>query len=194
MQGIHFTREATDMIEATCAFTGHRPKSFSWKYDETACDCVLLKEALAAQIKVLADRGITDFLSGMALGVDLWSAQFVLALRKENPALRLHCILPCAGQENKWSASMQEQYYFLLNQADNVVYVSQEYTPKCMLERNHYLVDHAAFLLAVYNGTKRSGTGATVRYAQQLGREIYILDPVTRNIRYEHKSVDSEQN
>lgn len=182
------------MIETTCAFTGHRPKSFPWKYDETARDCVLLKETLATQIKVLADKGVTDFLSGMALGVDLWSAQLVLALRKENPALKLHCILPCAGQENKWPISMQEQYHCLLKQADDVVYVSKEYNPKCMPERNRYLVDHASILVAVYDGSRRSGTGATVRYAQQLGREIYILDPATRNIRYEHKSDHSEQN
>jgi len=50
-----------------CAFTGHRPKSFPWKYDETACDCVLLKEVLAAQLKALAEQGVTDFLSGELL-------------------------------------------------------------------------------------------------------------------------------
>lgn len=25
-----------------CAFTGQRPKSFPWQYDETAHDCILL--------------------------------------------------------------------------------------------------------------------------------------------------------
>ena len=50
------------MTETTCAFTGHRAKSFPWKYDETASDCVLLKEVLMAQIEALADRGVTDFL------------------------------------------------------------------------------------------------------------------------------------
>lgn len=72
------------MNEKTCAFTGHRPKSFPWKYDETARDCVLLKEVLGTQIAMLAEEGITDFLSGMALGVDLWSAQIVLGLQEKN--------------------------------------------------------------------------------------------------------------
>ena len=58
----------TEMMETACAFTGHRPKSFPWKYDESAPDCILLKEVLAAQIKTLVDRGVTDFLSGMAQG------------------------------------------------------------------------------------------------------------------------------
>ena len=63
-----------------------------------------------------------------------------------------------------------------------MVYVSRKYTSNCMLERNHYLVDHASILLAGYNGTQRSGTGATVRYAQKQGREIFIIVPVSRTI------------
>ena len=59
------------------------------------------------------------------------------------------------------------------------MYVSREYREGCILERNRYLVDHAACLLAVYNGEWRGGTAMTVRYAQKLGREITILNPVT---------------
>lgn len=99
-------------------------------------------------------------------------------LEKENPALRLHCILPCEGQADEWSASARERYFSILEQADEVVYVSREYHDGCMLKRNRYLVDHAACLLAVYNGEWRGGTAMTVRYAQKLGREITILNPV----------------
>ena len=49
------------MEKIACAFTGHRPKSFPWKYDESALDCILLKEVLATQIKALADRGRDRF-------------------------------------------------------------------------------------------------------------------------------------
>ncbi len=77
------------MIETTCAFTGHRPKSFPWGYDETARGCVLLKKILAEQIGALVGRGVTDFFSGMAQGVDLWSSEIVLDLQKKNPALNL---------------------------------------------------------------------------------------------------------
>ena len=170
------------MAEIACAFTGHRPKSFPWKYNETAPDCVLLKEVLTEQIKILAARGVTDFLSGMALGADLWYAQIVLDLRKKNPALRLHCILPCEGQESKWTASVQEHYRSILAQANEVIYVGQKYSQDCMLKRNRYLVNHASILLAIYNGIYRSGTGMTVRYAQRLKREIIIIDPIARTL------------
>ena len=122
----------------SCAFTGHRPKSFPWKYDETARDCLLLKEVLAAQIRTLADTGATDYLSGMAQGVDLWSSKIVLDIRKENP----------------------------------------------MLKRNRYLVDHSSILLAVYNRSWRSGTGATVRYVKKCGRDIFMIDSTSQNITY----------
>lgn len=170
------------MTEIACAFTGHRPKSFPWKYDESDPDCVLLKEVLATQIKALVNRGVTDFLSGMAQGTDLWCAQIILDLRENNPALKLHCILPCKGQESKWTASAQEHYRSILAQANEIVYVEQEYSKDCMLKRNRYLVDHSSILLAVYNGSFRSGTGMTIRYAQRLRKEIYTLDPATRSI------------
>lgn len=170
------------MTEIACAFTGHRPKSFPWKNNETDPGCVLLKEVLAEQIKLLADRGVTDWLSGMAQGVDFWVAEIVLGLKEKNPALRLHCILPYEGQEHKWPSSERERYYSILRQADEVIYVNREYHNGCMLERNRYLVEHSSVLLAVYNGTYRSGTGMTVRYAKRLGREVIVIEPVSRSV------------
>lgn len=140
------------MKETACAFTGHRPKSFPWKYDETAPGCVALKKVLAEQIIVLANDGVTGFISGMALGVDLWAAQIVLDLRKKNPLLKLYCALPCEGQEKKWPADKQRQYHSILRQADDIHWEGGSYTPDCMLNRNRYMVDHASVLLAVYNG------------------------------------------
>ena len=53
-----------------------------------------------------------------------------------------------------------------------------------MLERNRFLVDHAAALLAVYKGGYRSGTAATIRYAQKMDREIIIIEPITLAVSY----------
>lgn len=167
------------MIEKCCAFTGHRPKKFPWHDNEADARCVALKEVLMEQIVKLANTGYTDFFSGMAEGVDTWAALAVLALKKENPALKLHCVLPWKGQADKWSASARELYFSILTQADSVVYVSQEYGKDCMLKRNRYLVDHAACLLAIYNGEWRGGTAMTVRYAQKKMRSILIIDPIS---------------
>ena len=108
--------------------------------------------------------------------MDCWAALIVLELRKKNPALRLHCILPHKGQADKWSDSARERYRSILEQADSIECVSHEYYDGCMLDRNRRLVEVAGLLLAVYNGERRGGTAATVRYARKLGRKIMILD------------------
>lgn len=170
------------MLANSCAFTGHRPHKFPWRYNEADERCVALKAALTKQIMTLVDAGVTDFYCGGADGVDCWAASIVLDLRKKNPALRLHCILPHEGQADKWSDSSQERYRFILSQADSVDYVSHDYYDGCMLDRNRRLVDAADLLLAVYNGERRGGTAATVRYARKSGHKITILDPVSLKV------------
>ena len=166
-------------MNRTCAFTGHRPNKLPWRYDETDSRCVALKAVLAEQIAALVEAGFTQFLSGMAEATDTWSALAVLSLREKNPAIKLHCILPCTAQAEKWSASSRDLYRSILEQADSVVYVSRDYHKNCMLDRNRFMVEHASALLAVYNGVRRSGTGATVNYAKKMGREIIVIDPIT---------------
>jgi len=167
------------MVDSSCAFTGHRPHKFPWRYNEADERCVALKAALMEQITRLTRAKITDFYSGGADGVDCWAAMIVLELRKKNPALRLHCILPHEGQADKWSDSAQERYQFILKEADSIEYVGRAYYDGCMIDRNHRLVEAAGSLLAVYNGERRGGTAATIRYARKLGRKIVILDPVS---------------
>lgn len=167
-----------------CAFTGHRPQKLSWKYDETVEEYIRLKQILTEQITWLADAGITEFLSGMAEGTDTWAALSVFDLREKNPALKLHCVLPCENQADKWSDFARERYTAILSAADKVTYVHREYASGCMLERNRYLVDHADVLLAVYNGEWRGGTAATVRYAQKCDRKLIIIEPASLQVTY----------
>lgn len=124
------------------------------------------------------------FLSGMARGVDVWSAISVLELRKENPKLKLHSILPCLTQTDAWSDSARDLYQRILKQADSIIYVSREYHKNCMLERNHFMIDHADMLLAVCGNTtaRRGGTAATVRYARKMGKKIILLNPLSLDI------------
>ncbi len=173
------------MKRKTCAFTGHRPNKLPWRYNEASEGCLRLKEALVSQITMLVESGVTDFLSGMAEGTDVYCAEIVLALREKNPALKLHCVLPHEGQADKWSDSARERYHAILKQADSVEYISREYYDGCMIDRNHRLVDSAGLLLAVYNGVQRSGTGATVNYARKIGREIIVIDPITLSVTHE---------
>ncbi|MBR4424841.1 MAG: DUF1273 family protein [Oscillospiraceae bacterium] len=163
------------MERKVCAITGHRPQKLPWRREETDMRCAALKAALRNKLEALSGEGYCDFLSGMAEGVDTWAAELVLELRDKNPALKLHCILPCREQADKWSASARERYRKILDRADSVVYVNRSSGKTCMLERDRFLVDHAELLLAVYNGEPRGGTAATLRYARRGGKTVVVL-------------------
>lgn len=75
-----------------------------------------------------------------------------------------------------------------MDKADSIVYVSRIYHKDCMLDRNRFLVNHADILLAVYNGERRGGTATTVRYAQKMGREIIMIDPLTQVLTQSEKT------
>jgi len=50
------------------------------------------------------------------------------------------------------------------------------YEKDCMKTRNYYMVDHAAVLIAVYDGLF-GGTMQTVNYAKKQGLEVIEIRP-----------------
>lgn len=170
------------MMGTTCAFTGHRPHKLPWKANENDPRCLELKALLAEQIAALSTAGITEYFCGMAEGTDLYCAKIVPTMREKNSAPKFRCLLPHEGQADRWIDSAWERYFSILKQADSVDYVSRQYYDGCIIDRNHRLVESAGLLLAGFNGVRRSGTGATVNYAQRLGRKVIVIDPITRHI------------
>lgn len=147
--------------EKNCCFTGHRriPES----------DGLWIRRRLREEILSLAEKGVTGFLTGGALGFDTMAAQEVVRIRAMGvPTLRLTLVLPYVGQESQWSERDASVYRGLLRQADQVVYMGQEYRKGCMFQRNRYLVDHSAYCIC-YQVKDRGGTAYTSRYAQEQG-------------------------
>jgi len=165
-----------------CAFTGHRPGRFSFGYDEEDEKCSWLKLTLAAQISHLIESGVSIFYTGMALGTDQWCAGIVLDMKRRYLNIQLIAVLPCETQANKWTPEQRERYFNTLAFCDNVITLNTRYTPQCMLERNRYMVDHADYLLAVYDGGVKGGAAYTVRYARENRREIIVIHPDTLEV------------
>ena len=72
-------------------------------------------------------------------------------------------------------------YYNIAAKCDKETMLQREYTPDCMDKRNRYMVDHADYILAVWNGCP-SGTGNTVRYAHKKGKSIIVINPVSLDV------------
>ena len=62
----------------TCAFTGHRPQNLPFGFNEEDERCIDLKKTLREQIiNLIENEGVTHFISGMAIGVDMYAAEIV---------------------------------------------------------------------------------------------------------------------
>lgn len=161
-----------------CAFTGYRPEKLPFGSDETDPRCEQLKQRLFCEILKMTREDVHVFLCGMARGVDMWAAETVLQIQAAAPLRRIQlwAIVPYDRQALAWSAQEQTRYQRILKRASRIEYVSHEYYEGCLQKRNRYMVDHASRLLAVYDG-KSGGTASTIRYAQQKGLDIAIIEP-----------------
>lgn len=61
------------------AFTGYRPQKMPFGFDEQDERCVDFKRRLYKTIESLIDQGYKHFISGGALGMDMYAAEAVLA-------------------------------------------------------------------------------------------------------------------
>lgn len=158
------------------SFTGYRPQKLPFFSEEDPM-CVDLKNRIYRQVEKLYEHGADDFYTGMALGVDMWCAEAVLRLREIHPEVRLNAVIPCRGQESRWSAREQQRYQKILAQCSKVMCLSEIYTKECMMKRNRALVELCDLLVAVFDG-KPGGTKFTVDYAAKLGRKTIVIPPM----------------
>lgn len=151
-----------------CAFTGHRPEKIIGYEGRIIVE--LRKEILNA----ISD-GYRVFLTGMSKGVDLWAADIVIELRRYNKDLKLMCVIPFEGMEDNWPVDWKKHYNMVLKRADWVQVLSDRYSQDVYQRRNQWLVTHSSRLIAVFNG-EPSGTGNTIRYAQEQGIPIHMIE------------------
>ena len=163
--------------QKVCCFTGHRSQKLPFGFNEQDERCIKLKDALKKEIiRQIDEYSVTDFISGMAIGTDIFAAEIVLELKKQFPQLWLECAIPCENQASKWREAECERYFNIISQCDKETLLQTRFTPDCMQKRNEYMVDKSDYVIAVWDGTP-SGTMNTVRYAEKCGKEVVIINP-----------------
>lgn len=105
------------------------------------------------------------------MGFDQIAASLLVAKRKAGKNIRLIFALPCQNQDGKWDEKQKMLYRNLLNEADEIIYVSEDYDSFCMKRRNHYMVEHAGYCICALLHD-RSGTSQTVSYAHKKGLDV----------------------
>lgn len=153
-------------FDKTCCFTGHRiipnnEKQFI--YEKTLEIC-----------QSLIKRGFENFITGGALGFDTLAADCILSLKEMHKNIRLIMALPCVDQCKGWKSADTQKYEKILSLADEINYVSKDYSPDCMKKRNRFMVDKSCVCVS-YIKRMSGGTAYTVSYAVESDREIIFI-------------------
>ncbi len=159
-------------MRKSCAFTGHRQIKNSHKNR--------IGELLSRAVAFAYSEGCRDFYAGGAIGFDTLAAREVIRFRISHPDVRLIMLLPCINQGAHWSSSQIGSYEYILSEADELKYISNEYTSTCMRERNAALADAADIMIA-YVGRRGSGSSQTAGMAERMGKQVYNLYPSLEN-------------
>lgn len=147
-----------------CCFTGHRPEKLSVPESR-------VKYWLSCAIDQAIEDGYTTFITGMARGVDLWAGEIVLQRKQAKGKVTLVCAAPYPGFEKSWEPRWRERYALVASSADYRLAISTRYHPSCFQKRNQWMVNHAARVIAVYNG-QPGGTRNTILYAESQGFSV----------------------
>lgn len=157
----------------TCCFTGHRCQKLPWRFKENDIRCIEMKATAKTKIIDAIHKGYDTFISGMAIGFDMICAELILEIKKDYP-IRLVCALPCRTQPNPWKPEYQVRYFKILEQADAVHCLQENYSDTCMHIRNQFMINNSSLVIALYNGLP-GGTASTISYAKRQGLTAEII-------------------
>lgn len=161
----------------SCCFTGHRPKAFSFGYDEENEEFLALRSKMKNTIIQVCNAGCRTFFCGMAEGVDLWCGEIVLELSDRfDPPLEIVPVVPFLAQPSSMSEKNKMRYYRIMEAAKQRYLVSRPFTKFCYGKRNRFMVDSSDGVIAVFKeGEERSGTAQTIRFAKQKKKKIFLI-------------------
>lgn len=145
-------------------FTGHR--------DIRPEDITYIKTCLRLTIRREIREGTTNFMCGLANGVDIYAARIIYEEKKEFPWIVLEGAAPYRGRLNSKDAEIRE----IVNLCDKIEVISEKSTRSCYQERNKFMVDSSYKVVAVYDGRQEGGTYNTIEYAKKAGKEVFVID------------------
>ena len=160
----------------TVCFTGRRPQKLPWGYDENDVRCERLKKKIKEKIDNAIENGATHFISGMALGVDMWAAEIILEKKRKGVPVTLEAAIPHKKQDAAWSLQHRQIYKKILDGCDKITYVNESYSPYCMMKRNRYMVDKSDLVIAVVDDFT-GGSGKTALYARSKNIPVIVIVP-----------------
>ncbi|MGN0580710.1 MAG: SLOG family protein [Ruminococcus sp.] len=187
-RAVYPAEEFTSEQSSTLCFTGHRSggiRTYRGIQTYRSITVAAVRLMLSRYIDLAAESGYTTFISGLAEGIDLWAAEYVLKMRMTNPDIRLIGAMPYLRHAERFSASGRRLLEQVEEQADCLITVNTDpdsvYSRSGASEmknlyrdRNYFMVESSSAVIAFLDENKPySGTMQTVSYAYRRGRKVF---------------------
>ncbi|MCM1506548.1 MAG: DUF1273 domain-containing protein [Ruminococcus flavefaciens] len=179
-------------ISRTVCITGHRKNKITPYKNNTVITYSAVRLMLYRYIDMAVEAGYENFISGLASGTDLWSAEYVLMKKSRNSNIKLIAVMPflkhavfLSDEERSLLAKIEKNadYLVSVNENPDIVYgknVSGSCSVNVYRDRNYYMVDHSSAVIAfINNDVQYSGTSQTMNYAYKNGRRIHSFSMET---------------
>lgn len=153
------------------AITGHRFEEYQGSQAERT------HEWLTTMGRWMKDRGMTEIISGMATGADLWWAE-----QHRTLGVPLHAYVPFWKQSARWDIDWVMFWDEMILSANDVTVIgkSDPYDESNFFKRNDAMIADADELLVVWKKIRPdSGTAYTFENWKKTGKPWYWYDPDT---------------
>lgn len=175
-------------FEQTVCITGHRGKSvIPYQGLEEYRDITMktVKLMLCRYIDMAVSAGSTTFLSGLAMGTDLWAADYILRIKEKDDRIKLIGAMPFLRHAERFPIEYRKLLERVEHGADLLITTcmdpemvygkkrSENTSPDLYRDRNYFMVERSAAVLAFFEPAEsHSGTAQTINQAARLGRKI----------------------
>ncbi|KGA97401.1 hypothetical protein AJ85_08900 [Alkalihalobacillus alcalophilus ATCC 27647 = CGMCC 1.3604] len=182
----------------TVAVTGYKAFELGI-FDQKHIGITYIRKAFRQRLLTLIEEGLEWVIISGQLGVELWVAEEVFALKEKSPHLKLAVLTPFLEQESGWKEATQSYYREIIAKADFVDSITKRpyESPQQLKQKNEFIIQKVEGLIVLYDEEKQGSPKYYLEVAKRESekREFYlsIITPYDLNVIIEDEQYNSEQ-
>lgn len=148
--------------------TGYRPYELGI-FNDKHPGIQVIKKAIEEQLRSLLENGLEWVVISGQQGIELWTAEIVIQLKKDYPNLKYSIITPFLNYEKNWNEYNQQKFHYIKSKADHFTSVTnREYeAPWQFIEKDKLIVNNTDGILLVYDEEKEGSPKYIKSYVEK---------------------------
>lgn len=176
---IPYIKRGIRMIQSLYV-SGYRPHELCI-FKEKHPGIQIIKKAIENELRSLIEDGLEWVIVSGQLGVEIWTAEVVIELKNEFPQLKYSVITPFLDIEKNWNEQRQQQYAYIISQADFVTSITKKpyEAPWQFVEKDKFIIQNTDALLLVYDeeheGSPKYLKRLVEKYMERNPYELFVI-------------------